>query len=253
MPSDADEVLRHMAAHRTIRQFRTTPVPDADVRRAVEAASMASTSSWIQAYCLLQVTDASERHALRELTGEQAQVEEAGAFFCVCADIRRHRMVAREADADYAGNLEVFLQAVVDASLFAQNLALAFEAQGWGICFIGGLRNRIAEVDRLLELPSGVLPLFGLCVGEPAPGAPQGTEASQRPRLAPEAVWTRERYWSDEALAGHLADMDRRAAAYYTERGQDGRDWTGGIWRTFQRPRREHLHEYYESKGASLR
>ena len=64
--------------------------------------------------------------------------------------------------------LEAFLVAVVDASLFAQNLCIAFESLGYGICYIGGLRNRLDEVDGLLELPHGVYPLYGLCVGRPA-------------------------------------------------------------------------------------
>lgn len=250
MVSETNEVLGRMAAHRTIRDFTDTPVPDGHVRRAVEAAEMASTSSWIQAYSLIQVTDGGQRVALRELTGDQPQVERAGAFFCVCADVRRHQIVALDAGAPYAGNLETFLLAVVDASLFAQNLALAFEAQGYGICFIGGLRNRLPEVDRLLVLPHGVLPLFGLCVGEPAPGTPQGGAATRRPRLPVEAVWTKDRYWGDEELRTHMARMDAEAGAYYAARGLPGRNWTGGLWRKFLEPQREHLHDYYESKGA---
>ena len=48
---------------------------------------------------------------------------------------------------------EDFIVATVDASLFAQNLALAAESLGYGICYIGGIRNnprseRIASFTR---------------------------------------------------------------------------------------------------------
>ena len=123
-------------------------------------------------------------------------------------------------------------------------LALAFEALGHGICYIGGLRNRLPEVDSLLELPSGVWPLYGLCVGEAA------ERPSHRPRLPLEAVWFRDRYPSDEEVRRRIAEHDEVAREYYAEREQPGRDWSGGTWRKFRRRMREGLKDYYESKGA---
>jgi len=239
-----NEVLRRIASHRSVRDFHPTPVPDDDVRRAVEAARFAATSSWIQAYALLQVVDARERTLLRELTGDQPQVERAGAFFVLCGDTRRHRLVAEREGAEYASNLETFLLAAIDATLFAQNLVLAFEALGFGTCYIGGLRNRLPEVDRLLEIPRGVYPFFGLCVGEPA------SDPGQRPRLPVEAVWFRGRFPDDAATLAGIEEHDREAAAYYAARGAAGRTWSGGMWRKFRVARREPLFGYYRSKGA---
>ncbi len=244
--SPMNDVLASMSAHRSVRRFTATPVPDDHIRRAVEAARMAATSSWIQAYALIQVTRASERERLVELTGGQPQVAEAGAFFAVCADVRRHQLVARQLDKPYVGNLETFLLATVDASLFAQNLVLAFESLGYGTCYIGGLRTRLPEVDRLLEIPDGVWPLFGLCVGEPDPEVPTAT----RPRLDADALWMKDRYLDDEAVLAGIEAHDTDAAAHYAARGLPGRNWSGGLWRKFKAPQREHLLEYYRGKGA---
>jgi hypothetical protein len=58
----------------------------------------------------------------------------------------------------------------------------------------------------------------------------------------------------DEAeLRAQVAEYDARMAEYYEERGLTGRDWSGGVYRKFQKPQREHLHDYYEGKGAQLR
>ncbi len=244
-----NETLKIMARHRSVRAYRPDPVPDAEIRRAVQAAQQAATSSWIQAYSLLQVEDREERRQLVELTGGQEQVAAAGAFFVIAADVRRHRRVAERLKKPYSSNLETFLLAVVDASLFAQNLTLAFESMGYGTCYIGGLRTRLPEVDRLLEIPNGVWPLFGLCVGTPDPGHPTGV----RPRLPVEAVWMKGRYAEQASMDVFIDEHDRRASEHYAERGLPGRNWTGGIWRKFAKPVREHLHAYYTSKGAELR
>lgn len=243
-----NSTLETMARHRSVRAFLPDPVPEEHIRHAVTAARQAATSSWIQAYSLLQVTDSGTRGALAELTGGQPQVESAGAFFAVCADSRRHRLVAERLGKPYEGNLETFLLAVVDASLFAQNLTLAFESLGYGTCFIGGLRTRLPEVDKLLEIPHGVWPLFGLCVGVPDPAQP--TEV--RPRLPVDAVWMKDRYLDDDAMHRLMDEHDGEAAAHYAARGLEGRTWTGGLWRKFAKPVREHLHRYYTGKGARL-
>ena len=248
-PSDVAAIVRGvMSRHRTVRAFRPDPVPDAVIARCVAAAQQAPTSSWVQAYSLLQVTDPDRRARLVELTGGQPQVARAGAFFVVCADVRRHHLVAERLGKPHAANLESFLVAVIDAALFAQNLTLAFEAEGYGTCMIGGLRNELPTADALLGLPHGVWPLFGACVGVPDPAVPTAT----RPRLPVEAVWVKDSYPDDDALWALIEQHDASAAEHYAARGLAGRNWSGGLWRKFARPFREHLAAFYQGKGARL-
>ena len=240
--SQADAVLELMARHRSVRAFDATPVPDEHIERAVRAAQCAATSSWIQSYHLIQVVDPDEREQLAALAGGQAQVHEAGALFVVCGDTRRHEIVAEDAGAARHVTDEVLLLAVIDASLFAQNLTLAFEAMGYGVCYIGGLRNDLDGVDGLLDLPHGVLPLFGLTVG--VPSDPSAT----RPRLEPTAVWSKGRYPSDEDVRAAIRRFDQRAAEHYEQRGLPGRDWSGGLWRKFSTALRPRVGPYLREK-----
>ncbi len=244
-----NEILDVMSAHRSVRAFLSDPVPDGDIGRAVAAARRAATSSWIQAYSLLQITEVERREQLADWTGGQPQVSQAGAFFVLNADVRRHRLVAQHLQKPYVGNFETFLVAVIDATLFAQNLALAFESMGYGVCFIGGLRTRLPEVDALLELPDDVWPLFGICVGTPDPAV----ETTTRPRMPVDAIWMTDRYPDDGSVLDSIARFDDEAAEHYAARGLEGRNWSGGLWRKFATPLREHLFEYYSSKGAELR
>jgi FMN reductase (NADPH) len=199
-----NDAIDLMMRHRSIRRYRPDPIPESHIRIAVEAGQAASTSSAEQIYCLIRVTDQAHRRHLVELTGGQEKVARCGAFFIVCGDTRRLRLAIERSGRTYAARLEGFLKAVIDASLFAQNLALAFESLGYGICYIGGLRNDLPAVDRLLELPGGVYPLFGLCVGVPE------EQPIARPRLPIEAVLFDGRYPSDEAMVGLIAAYDGR-------------------------------------------
>jgi FMN reductase (NADPH) len=232
--------------HRSVRKYTSDPLPDADVVAAVRAGQSASTSSAVQSYCLIRVRDQAKRAKLVELTGNQTKVAECGAFFVICGDVRRHRLLVQRSGREYDAHLEAFLLAVIDATLFAQNLVLAFESMGYGICYIGGVRNHIHEIDQLLGLPQGVYPFYGLCVGVAAE-AP-----SARPRLPVPAVLLEERYPDDQTMLGHLADYDTAYREYLRQRGAPEKAWTQVMVDKFARPERVDLAGFYSGKGAVM-
>jgi nitroreductase len=64
----------------------------------------------------------------------------------------------------------------------AQNVAIAAESEGLGICYIGGVRNNPQQISELLSLPDHVYPVFGMCLGYPA------HQPDVKPRLPVEAI-----------------------------------------------------------------
>ena len=240
------DVIEHLLAHRSIRKFTADPVSDADLARWVRAGQAASTSSHVQAYAAIRVRDPDTRARLVELTGGQPQVAEAGAFLVIAADGRRHQLIGADLGSPPAENLESFLVSVIDATLFAQNLVVAAESEGQGICYIGGLRNDLPAVTELLELPTGVFPLYGLCIGTPA------EDPAVKPRLSVAGVLYEERVPDDETVRKSIAAHDDEMAEYYSSRGLDGRNWSGGVVRKRRVAHRDRLDEYYTSQGANL-
>ncbi|MCA9296058.1 MAG: NADPH-dependent oxidoreductase [Phycisphaerales bacterium] len=242
--------IEFIRQHRSIRQFTDAPVPEEDIIRAVEAGQAASTSSAVQAYSMLQITDPEVRARLAELTGPQEKVAASGAFFVVCGDVRRHRLLAERAGHPYDARLEAFLVAAIDASLFAQNVSLAFESLGYGICYIGGLRNALDDVDAILQCPFGVYPLFGLCVGVPA------EDPVPRPRLPVEAVLFQDRFPDDDDVLEQIRAYDSVYAKYLG--GRDGTPapnaltWSDRIAQKAGAAVREDIAAYYTRKGARL-
>lgn len=239
-----------LLSHRSIRAFTTDPVPDDHIAAAVRAGQAASTSSAVQAYCVIQINAPDARREIGALAGNQSYVESAPAFFVVCAESRRHRLAAARDGHTYDTRLEAFLVSAIDAALFAQNMATAFESLGYGICYIGGLRNDLARLDTLLGLPEGVYPLFGMCVGRPA------HTPSLRPRLPVGAVLMQDRYHEDGAALATMHEYDERYRGYLAERDaaedQIQAAWSGRMATYHGTPRREYLARYYASKGARL-
>ncbi len=241
--NDTISILKN---HRTIRSFTNQVLPQDHIEQAIASGQQASTSSNIQAYSILQVDDPAKRAKLVTLTGGQQQVEYCGAFFIISGDLHRHAMLAKRDGHELSLSLESFLLATIDATLFAQNVIVAFESMGYGICCIGGLRNDLPAIQHMFEFPQGVFPLFGLCVGVPEGGS------GCRPRFGAAVIHTIDTYSTDEDLQLGLDEYDEVCKAYYQHRSGTPRDWSSGMGTKFAEPLRAGLAAYYNSQGASF-
>ncbi len=154
--------------HRSIRKYKSTPIPDEVLNELLEAASRASTCGNMQLYSLIVTRDKAMREQLLPCHFGQQMVVEAPCVITVCADIHRFSLWCRQRDAEPAyDNFAWFLTATIDAMLAAQNLILAAEENGLGICVLGTTIYTAGEIVRVLELPKGVLPITTIVVGYP--------------------------------------------------------------------------------------
>lgn len=242
-------VIETILNHRSIRKFETRPLTDSQVQTIVKSAQAASTSSYIQAYSIIGVTDPAKKKKLAELAGNQAYVEENGHFFVFCADLHRHDEAGFIEEVPVNESLESsekFMVAVVDASLAAQNATIAAESMGLGICYIGGLRNNLEEVCQILKTPKRVLPLFGLAVGYPS------EDSSMKPRLPCEHIYHENEYEQDRAVYHEqLHQYNKTISSYYEERtnGKRKDTWTSQMVNMLKAPKRMYMKEFVEKKG----
>ncbi len=154
-----------ICGHRSIRHFTDEPISDAQCEAIINSARATSSSSFLQCSSIIRITDKALREELVTLTGGQKHVAQAAEFWVFCADFNRHLQICPDAQLGLA---EQLLLGVVDTAMMAQNALIAAESLGLGGVYIGGLRNNIEAVTKLLKLPQHVLPLFGLCLGWPA-------------------------------------------------------------------------------------
>jgi len=95
-------------------------------------------------------------------------VLDAPVLLTFCADFRRMRHWLRLSDApDNFDNFMSFMIAAIDATLVSQNVALAAEARGLGICYMGSTLANCDQIGRILCLPPGVFPVVGFSLGWP--------------------------------------------------------------------------------------
>ena len=108
---------------------------------------------------MIHVKDPDNREAIAELAGGQGYVASSAAFLVFCADMKRPTEASARTGANVErGMTEQLLVATVDTALMAQNVAVAAESEGLGICYIGGIRNNPDAVSELLRLPAHVYP-----------------------------------------------------------------------------------------------
>ncbi len=244
----ARHVLDVVYAHRSIRRYRPDPVPWEMVEAIVAAAQRTSTSSNLQTYSVVAVTDPAKREQLAELCGNQDHIRQAPVFLAWCADRYRLDLVcAMKGLKQSTEYVEDFLVAAIDAALAMQTAALVAESMGLGMCFIGGIRNRPREVIRLLELPEHVFPISGMTLGWPA------EDPEPRPRLPLEAILHRERYNRDQQAYLEAYDRVTRERGMYRRRDGQVLGWLDVAARKASRGGRDHLRPILEEQGFPLR
>jgi FMN reductase (NADPH) len=154
--------------HASVRHYKPDPISTSMVETVVSAAQCASTSSHLQAYSVVAVSDDEMRSRISKLCGNQSHIREAPVFLAWCADLARLDQICKICGytqvSEYTEN---FLIAALDTTLAAQNAALAAESLGLGICYIGSIRNHPAEIIELLGLPKLTFPITGMTVGWP--------------------------------------------------------------------------------------
>ncbi len=209
LPADADSpVVRTLLAHKSVRHYAPTPLPPGTLEALGAAAQSAASSSNLQTWSVVVVSDPEHKAEAARLSGDQEFIRQAPLFLVFCADLARLTAVSEREGLPGAGldYLELYQTAVIDAALAAQNAAVAAESMGLGICYVGGARNHPQELAALLHLPRRVVALFGLTVGVPA----ADDTAQIKPRLPQRGLIHAEVYDAgerDEAVAEYNETM----------------------------------------------
>jgi nitroreductase len=248
-------VIEALLKHRSVRAYLPDAVSDDQLDAIIAAAQSAPSSSNLQAWSVVAVRDPASRARLAEIAGNQAHINEAPLHLVWIADLARLEKLTRLTQRPCAAldYLEMFLVAALDATLAAQNAAVAAESLGLGTVYIGALRNRPEEVAELLGLPPKTVAIFGLCVGKPDPARP----ASIKPRPPQPMVLHHERY-SLEAQEPGIETYNAAMARFYEEQNMK----VHGTWAVHSSKRvagpealngRDHLAAALHERGFTLK
>jgi nitroreductase len=212
-----------LMSHRSVRGYRADPVPEGTLETLIAAAQSAATSSNLQTWSVVAVTDPAKKAEFAKIAGNQKHIEQCPLFLVWLADLSRNERLGAEEGVDLASlpYLETFLVAAVDAALAAQNATVAAESVGLSTVYIGALRNDPIKVGQLLDLPSGTMGVFGLCVGYADPNAANEV----KPRLPQSVVLHHETYGTSEERTLR-AEYDAEMAAFSRRNEMAADSWT---------------------------
>jgi len=244
-----NETVNLLKSHKSIRKYKDQPIEAEKIKTIIECAQSAPTSSFIQAYTIISVTNIKNRKKIAFLSGDQNYIEQCPLFLVFCADLNRSKSSCEVNDKAMAdGNTETFILATVDAALAAQNTLIAAESLGLGGVYIGGVRNNPLDICKILNIPSGVYPVFGMCLGYP------NHNPDKKERLPQDVVFKTDEYNTD-GDADKIKEYDEHISDYYKIRtkGKRSDTWTNQVSSLMSEPQRPHMKDFLEKQGFKMK
>jgi nitroreductase len=248
--------LAHITGHRSHRKFDSRDVAPALLRLLFACAFSAPSKSDLQQADIVHVADRSKVREIADGIPDMPWIANAPVFLVFCGNNRRIRQIGDWRGKPFVNDhLDHFMNAAVDAGIVMMNFIRAAEAVGLGACPISAVRNRCEAVSRLLELPDGVFPVAGLCVGYPA------EDGRITPRLQLEVTVHTDRY-DETGVKEKIESYDRRRDALLPYRRQrrpehfgkaDFYGWSEDKARQYAVPERADFGAYIRKIGFSLK
>lgn len=249
-----NETINTLLSHRSVRKYLPTPLPEHTLETLIAAAQSAATSSNLQTWSVIAITDPTRKARLAAVANNQHHVIECPLFLVWVADLSRLERIG-EAHKEHLAALDYFDMLVVamgDAGLAAQNAVVAAQSLGLSTVYIGALRNNVRQVAAELNLPPKAMGVFGLCVGYADPSA----VSEVKPRLPQAAIVHHEQY-NAQGETELIKEYDVVLDAFSKRNEMDASNWTS---RTIKRTRslaslsgRDKLKESLIALGFDLR
>lgn len=240
-------------AHRTIRAYTEEPVGEDVVTTLLDVARHSATSSFRQQVTVIRVLDPAIREEIHAVSGQPYVGGSRGELLMLVVDLHRNAVLRERAGADVepVERTNLFLQAVEDTVIAAQNVVVAAESLGLGTTYLGSIATDPRRIIAALGLPRHTYPLLGLLVGHP------DQEPQFKPRLPREITTAVDTYPEVTDHLEALEAYDRTVHEYYDLRQANKRSdtFTAQVVRTLgdggssSSPVLETLHE----QGLCLR
>ena len=154
--------------HRSIRKYKNKNIDDKSLNEILNAGIRASNTGNMQVYSIIVTRNEELKKQLWDVHFKQNMVLQAPVILTFCADINRFSKWCnfRDAEPRYDNFLWIY-NATIDAILASQNVVLAAENKGLGICYLGTTTYMADKIVDILKLPKGVVPVTTITLGYP--------------------------------------------------------------------------------------
>ena len=154
--------------HRSYRQFLKKPVPEETLRFLFACSLSAPSKSDLQQVSVIHLESSEARDFIQAALPSMPWIKTAPVFLLFCGDNHRIQTVCKMHNTQFAhSSIDTFLNSATDTAMALQNFIIAAEAMGLGCCPISAVREITEQLVEFCQMPKGVYPLAGLCVGHP--------------------------------------------------------------------------------------
>lgn len=155
--SNQTDALTNIMTRATVRKFKPTKISDAQMETLLRAGMAAPSAVNKQPWEFMVVDD----RALLD------SIQAAGTNFRISNGCQQVIVVCGNEEKAIEGEGRTYW--IQDCSAVTENILLAAHAMGLGAvwCGVTPIKERMAKVSEILNLPSYVKPLCVICVGEP--------------------------------------------------------------------------------------
>ena len=150
------DVSSAIRSRRSVRAFRSDPVPETLLRELVELANWAPSAGNLQARDFIVVRDESTRRRLAR-AADQTELAQAPVVIVVCTNASR---------ISKYGHRGAELFTIQDAAAATENLLLAAHERGLGAVWMGSFEDGAGR--EILGLPRHARPVTLVALGWPA-------------------------------------------------------------------------------------
>jgi len=154
--------------HVSIRKFAKQRIKDKLIESIIYSGTKASTTGNMQLYSVVITKNEMKKRELLPLHFNQALVKNAPVLLTFVADFNRFSKWCKLNNAVPGyNNFLSFFTAAIDALLAAQNVCIAAENAGLGICYLGTTTYNAREIINVLNLPKLTFPVTTVALGYP--------------------------------------------------------------------------------------
>ncbi len=190
--------------HRSCRRFLQTPVPEETLRFLLACSLSAPSKSDLQQVSIIHLESKDSRNFIHSVLPSMPWIKTAPVFLLFCGDSHRIQTVCEMHNTTFAHDpLDAFLNTATDTAMVLQNFIIAAEAAGLRCCPISAVREFTEPVAKFCQMPDGVYPLAGLCLGYPE----ESPDISIR--LPMSASFHKDKY-NEKNLKADIMDYDKR-------------------------------------------
>jgi nitroreductase len=154
--------------HASIRKFKNLIIESSLLESIIYSGTKASTTGNMQLYSVIVSESAEQRNSLIPLHFNQSLAKSAPVLLTFVADFNRFtKWCTVNGAAPGYDNFLSFFTAAIDAILCAQNVCIAAENNGLGICYLGTTTYNAREIIQILSLPKLTFPVTTVAIGYP--------------------------------------------------------------------------------------